>query len=354
MNTLPTDNAPTDETWMQLALEEAYKGFGTTSPNPPVGAVIVRNGELLGKGHHVKAGQPHAEREALADVRRQGRGEELKGATIYVTLEPCSSYGRTPPCTEGIIEAGIARVVYGAVDPDERHRGRADAVLSAAGVSTQSGVCKAACELLLRSWAYSVQRKRPWVTAKVATTLDGRMKRRATRWLSNEQSICHAHELRLRSDAVLVGGNTVRTDNPALTIRTPLTQEIPAAKEQPWRIVLTQDKKTLPADAALFTDVYAARTLVFENVADLETLLETLYRDYGIVNLMLECGGRLLRRFLEAGLVNAWVQEIAPVLSGGTEEVLPGDYLPQEQQLTIESITPVAGNVILKGVFSRA
>lgn len=341
----------TDAHYMQLALEQAQLGVGTTSPNPPVGAVIVKNGAILGQGYHERAGELHAERRALADACARGNEGELKGAAIYVTLEPCSTYGKTPPCTEGILEAGITRVVYGAVDPDERHRGRADALLRAAGVEVLAGVEKAACELLLRPWAYAVRHKRPWVLAKVATTLDGRLTRRDTRWLSTPETLRYAHEYRLRSDAILVGGNTLRTDNPLLTIRTPLS-EVPACKKQPWRIVMTRDKSTLPADAHLFTDEHAARTLVAENVSDLPAYLEMLYRDYGIVQLMLECGGTLLRRFLEEGLVNEWAQEIVPVLAGGDAALVPGDFLPVERSLQVEWQSTQQGHVLLRGIIA--
>lgn len=336
---------------MQLALEQARRGVGTTSPNPPVGAVIVKDGLILGQGYHERAGEWHAERRAIADARAQGNDEALRGATIYVTLEPCSTQGRTPACTDAILEAGITRVVYGAVDPDERHRGRADALLRAAGVDVRPGVEKAACELLLRPWAYAVTHRRPWVLAKVATTLDGRLTRRGERWLSTPETLRYAHEYRLRSDAVLTGGHTVRTDNPSLTVRTPLSP-VPPCKRQPWRIVMTRDAHALPADAALLTDEYADRTLIAENVHDLPAYLHTLYRDYGVVQLMLECGGVLLRRFAEEGLINEWAQEICPYLSGGPDAVLPGDFLPSEKELCVEWSQTIGGHVLLRGILA--
>ncbi len=339
----------TDRRWMQRALELAARGLGTTSPNPPVGAVIVQGEELIGEGFHERAGEPHAERRALADAHARGKGERLRGATIYITLEPCSSYGRTPPCTEAILEAGIARVVYGAVDPDLRHRGRADALLRAAGVQVEQGLCEEACMKLLRPWLYALEHGRPWVVAKIATTLDGRICRRQERWLSGEESLRYAHQMRLESDAILVGGGTLRADDPALTIRHPLAA-IPAVKQLPWRIVLTRDRSGLPQDCKLFTDEHAARTLVYERVHDLrQQLLEPLCRERGVVSLMLECGGTLLRRFVEEGLVNEWVQIITPTLGGGGQLAIPGDYLARERHWQQEAVMPCGRDIVLRG-----
>ncbi len=338
-----------DVLWMHRALELARRGLGTTSPNPPVGAVIVRDGHLLGEGYHARAGEPHAERQALADVWKRGREGELKGATLYVTLEPCSSYGRTPPCTEAILGAGIGEVVYGAVDPDERHRGRADALLQQAGVRVRSGICAADCEQLLRPWMFSVREKRPWVVAKIASTLDGRIVRQKERWLTGREARQYVHQLRLESDAILVGGQTVRSDNPALTIREPLTP-LPSKKEQPWRIVLTRNRASLPESCRLFCDEWAHRTLVYERVKHLEEWLRGLYEEYGIVQLMLECGGRLLRSFLEEGLVQEWVQFIAPLLEGGEQLLLPGDFLSRELALEGEKLNCLGKDVLVRGI----
>lgn len=340
-----------DAGWMRRALGCARRGLGTTSPNPPVGAVIVRDGCVLGEGWHERAGELHAERRALADARARGNGDALRGASIYVTLEPCSSYGRTPPCTEAILEAGLARVVYGAVDPDERHRGRADALLSAAGLEVCPGVLREDCEALLRPWMHAVRTGRPWVVAKVATTLDGRLTRRRTHWISGPEALREGHELRLHSDAILVGGQTVRSDDPALTIRTPISP-VPSIKQQPWRVVLTRDRACLPASARLFTDAWADRTLVFERVADLEQMLRELYSERGVVQLMLECGGRLLRSFLEARLVDAWMQVVAPVLSGGDDEVIPGAFLPAEARLELTRREPCGRDWLLEGLLN--
>lgn len=345
----PLQEQTSDAAWMQRAVELGYRGLGTTSPNPPVGAIIVKAGHILGEGYHERAGEPHAERRALADAVARGNAAELQGATLYVTLEPCSSYGRTPPCTEAILEARLGRVVYGAQDPDQRHQGRAEALLRNAGVEVVTGVSQEACEELLRPWAYAVTHKRPWVLAKVACTLDGSMARSHTRWISSPEALQHAHELRLRSDAILVGGETVRQDNPSLTIRHPLSP-IPAKKLQPWRIVLTRDRAKLPAGAALFTDNHADRTLVFEHITHWFQWLEELYTQRGIVTLMLECGGSLLRSWLEAQLINEWVQDVAPILSGQGQPLIPGAYLPSEAHLDMTKCYHCGVDWILRGM----
>lgn len=354
-------NRELDEHFMRYALKLAAQGIGTTSPNPPVGAVIVsQSGRgqdsiepiILGEGFHEKAGQPHAERNALADARARGNESLLRGATIYVTLEPCSSYGRTPPCTEGIIEAGISRVVFGSTDPDKRHRGRAVRLLEEAGLQVTGGVLKDACDRFLRSWMHAVEQGRPWVLAKTATTMDGRLTRRAERWLSGRESLAFVHGLRVWSDAILVGGHTVRQDKPSLTIRTP-DVPIPAAKDQPRRIVLTHDCSRLPTDVPLFCDAHADRTMVLENVADIKEMLQGLYREHGIVNLMLECGGHLLRRFLEEGLVDEWVQVIVPFIGGGEDMLIPGDFLPQERHFLCEQHYSLGRDIVLRGLIEH-
>ncbi len=338
-----------DSLWMTRALELAHKGLGTTSPNPPVGAVVVKDGALLGEGWHERAGELHAERRALNHACLRGHADHLRGATMYVTLEPCSSYGRTPPCTEAIIEAGIARVVYGSVDPDERHRGRADAILRAAGIEVRSECCGTSCDLFLRPWVWSVQHGLPWVKAKIACTMDGRMTRAGLKWLSCSESVRFAHQMRLESDAILVGGNTLRTDNPALTIRHPY-REIPSIKQQPWRVVMTRDSSTLPEEAKVFTDKDRERTLIREDVGNLRAMLHALYKEHGVVNLMLECGGKLLRTFLEEGLVNEWVQIVTPQISGGPDLVVPGYFMPQERFFEQEELIPSGKDIIVRGI----
>ena len=239
----------TDEEWMKLALEEARKGVGKTAPNPPVGAVIVRDGEVLGKGWHRAAGQPHAEREALADAGNL----DLRDATIYVTLEPCSTHGRTPPCTDGIIAAGISRVVYACVDRNPDHAGRADALLRAAGIEVVSGVLAEEAGKILRPFFKVRETGLPWVIWKSAMSLDGRITRPPGegQWLTGAEARTDVQQLRATVDTMLTSGETVRRDNPALTIRVP---ELLAGRSQPWRVVFSDRPESLDHDAAVFSD----------------------------------------------------------------------------------------------------
>lgn len=344
--------AERDTEWMLRAVELSRNGVGTTSPNPPVGAVIVQDGCIIGEGWHEVAGEAHAERRAIADAIARGNERLLPGSTIYVTLEPCSSHGKTPPCTDAIIERGIKRVVYGVVDPDERHRGQADVILRAASIEVQGGVGEEACREVLRPWLFATEHGRPWVVAKVACTLDARMVRQTERWISDSEALRHSHQLRAASDAILVGGETVRRDNPALTIRTPLVGPS-ERKQQPLRVVMTRHRESLPADATLFTDEYKERTMVLEDVEDFACMLQQLYREHGVVTLMLECGGKLLREFLERGLVDEWMQDIAPILSGGEAALVPGGFLVPEAHLEQVSYTPVGRDMIVRGLVSR-
>jgi len=241
----------TDEEWMALALAEARKGVGRTAPNPPVGAVVVKDGLILGCGWHRKAGMPHAEVEAIAAAEAAHGAGCLLGATAYVTLEPCSSVGKTPACTGGLIAAGISRVVYACEDPNPAHAGKANAVLGEAGIEVRTGVLRAECEEILRPFSKVQRTGLPWVIWKCAMSLDGKITRPEGegQWLSGEESRADVQRLRGEVDAILTSGETVRRDRPALTIRVP---EFLEGRSQPWRIVVTDRPETMPGDSALF------------------------------------------------------------------------------------------------------
>ena len=308
-----------DKQWMELAIAEARKGIGLTAPNPAVGAVIVKDNKLLGSGWHRKAGKPHAEREAIADVIKKHGTKALIESTIYVTLEPCSTRGKTPACTDRILDAGISRVVYGITDPNPDHAGKADNILADAGVEIAkiSGSTAIDCSKLIRGFAKVQQTGLPWVILKSAMSLDGRITRPPGegQWLTSPESRKVVQRLRFESDAVLTGGQTLRMDNPALTIRDTSLPE----KPQPWRMIVTRGQKSeLPKDAQVFTDAHAERTLVQEN-GDLEKSLRQLVAQ-GCQTVLVEAGGNLMGAFLDAGLADEMAIFIAPMITGGPDQ----------------------------------
>ena len=336
-----------DEQWMLLALDEARKGIGRTAPNPPVGAVIVKDEILLGKGWHRAAGKPHAEREALADAA----GHDLRGTTIYITLEPCSTLGRTPPCTEGLIEAGISRVVYACVDRNPAHAGRADALLAAAGIEVISGICREEAEKLLRPFFKVRETGLPWVIWKSAMSLDGRINRPPGegQWLTGELARADVQKLRSTVDAILTSGETVRRDKPALTIRVP---ELLEGRTQPWRVIFTDHPDSLPADAPLLMDDWNDRTLIRPR-GNLEQTLRDLAREQGVLTVMVEAGGIFPAALFEAGLVDEVVIYYAPILCGGPSPGLGGVGLAESLRLEKLEFSRLGNDIRLRGIISN-
>jgi len=321
-----------DAYWMKLALAEARKGVGRTAPNPPVGAVVVKNGELIGRGWHRAAGQPHAEREALADALRSTGAEAVRGSTVYVTLEPCSTQGRTPPCTAGLIEAGVARVVYAATDRNPAHVGRADAILEAAGIGVRSGILADAAGTLLRPFFKVQETGLPWVIWKTAMSLDGRLTRPPGEgsWLSSPASRADVQVLRSEVDAILTSGETVRRDRPLLTLRDP---DLLMGRSQPWRVIASDRPNSLPSDLQLFTDGWRDRTLIRPR-GDLPALLRGLAAEQGVLSVLVEAGGVFSAALFTAGCVDEIVIYLAPLLCGGDIPALAGLGLP-------DTLTPV-------------
>lgn len=297
---------------MRAALRQASLGVGFTSPNPAVGAVIVRGGLIVARGHHRRAGLPHAEIEAL---RALASPDLARGATMYVTLEPCSTQGRTPPCVEAILAAGLRRVVVGAVDPNPRHRGGGLDLLRQRGVEVLSGVLEKEAEALNPGFNKWIATGLPWVIAKAGLSLDGRIARPPSegQWLTSEVSRRDAQQLRLRADAILIGANTLRTDNPRLTVR-----GIPRAEEkvQPWRVVLTRGQRALPQSSHLFTDAARDRTLVFAGQS-LRTVLRKLARERGVSTVLIEGGMRVLGEAFDRRLVDEVCFYMAPLICAG-------------------------------------
>lgn len=265
-----------DSTYMQQAILLAKQGLGRTAPNPPVGAVVVKDGRLVGEGFHPKAGMPHAEVYALRQA-----GDDARGATLYVTLEPCSHHGRTPPCTEAIIDAGIARVVAGTLDPNPIVAGRGIERLRTSGIEVDVGIERQACEDLITWYAFWMRAKRPFVIAKAAMTLDGKIATLSgdSKWISSEESREAVHELRNRVDGILVGIGTVLKDNPQLTCRT-------AGGRDPLRIILDKD-----FEVGLCARVLGENCIVF-TAAEPESRPEITRTGTRVVNMPLDKAGR--------------------------------------------------------------
>jgi diaminohydroxyphosphoribosylaminopyrimidine deaminase / 5-amino-6-(5-phosphoribosylamino)uracil reductase len=304
---MPSDKI--DTRFMSRALELAQLGSGLTLPNPRVGAVLVRGGKIIGEGFHLRAGTPHAEVHAVADAKK--RGHTVAGATLYVTLEPCSTQGRTPPCTGLILREKIARVVFAATDPNPTHAGAAARLLKKAGVDVSHGLLADGATALNRDFNWWIVHRTPWVVAKIALSLDGRIVTPTgdDRWLTSPAARIAAHELRWDSDAILVGAETARLDNPQLTVRLPGRN----GKVQPWRIVVTRWGK-LPKTLHLFTDEHRDRTLVFKN-QPLKEIVRVLGA-WSISHLLIEGGGQILTEAFRQKLVNEVAFFIAPSVMG--------------------------------------
>ncbi|MFL5303123.1 MAG: bifunctional diaminohydroxyphosphoribosylaminopyrimidine deaminase/5-amino-6-(5-phosphoribosylamino)uracil reductase RibD [Anaeromyxobacteraceae bacterium] len=324
-----------NEAFMRLALGEAEKGLGRTSPNPAVGAVVVRDGRVVGRGHHARAGGPHAEVVALRDA-----GARASGADLYTTLEPCNHWGKTPPCSLAILEAGVRRVFVGSRDPNPVVNGRGLARLRRGGVEVVTDVLREASDALNAVWFRYVRSGRPYVTLKAAVTLDGKIATRTgdSRWVTGPAAREAVHRLRDRADAVLVGAGTARADDPLLTTRLP-----GGAGRDAVRVVL-DSRLALPRTLHLFRPRSPAPTLVATTVkrppslgagvealrcaarggrVDLDDLLAKLAAR-GLAHVLVEGGAEVHASFLAAGLVDRVVLFLAPKLLGGGKDWLAG------------------------------
>jgi diaminohydroxyphosphoribosylaminopyrimidine deaminase/5-amino-6-(5-phosphoribosylamino)uracil reductase len=324
---LPTD----DEEWMQRALSLARRGEGRTRPNPPVGAVVVKSGRIVGEGYHHRAGMAHAEVEALKGLSRR----VSQGATMFVTLEPCCTHGKTPPCTGRILDAGISRVVVGVRDPNPRHCGRGLRKLRSAGVDVDVGVCRAEAKALLAPFAKWVTTALPYVTLKMGMTLDGRIadSKGVSRWITGPAARREVRRLRQRSDAILVGSETAVVDDPSLR-----WSENPA--RNPLRIIIDSKGAVSPL-SKVFTDGHASNTIVASTSrcpasrsaayrasgaevlrcgrgkrVDLRRLLHEL-GERGVLHVLCEGGGVLAEELVRLGVVDRFEFFVAPKFLGG-------------------------------------
>lgn len=317
-----------DYHYMSHALKLAEKGLYSTDPNPRVGCVVVKEGMVVGQGWHVKAGLPHAEILALRDA-----GEAARGASVYVNLEPCCHQGRTPPCTGFLIDAGVKRVVAAMEDPNPQVAGGGVQNLRSVGIDVDVGVLRQAAEKLNRGFVQRIKKGRPWVTVKVAASMDGRTATSSgeSKWISNEQSRKDVHHWRARSSVVLTGSGTVLADNPALTVRHIETER------QPLRVIVDSNFSTPPdakvvsgpgrvlvatarADHVYPEDIDLERVEVVyvpnaDNTVDLVALMDHLSQRE-INEVFVEAGPTLSSAMIRAGLVDEVLVYLAPSLLG--------------------------------------
>jgi diaminohydroxyphosphoribosylaminopyrimidine deaminase / 5-amino-6-(5-phosphoribosylamino)uracil reductase len=362
-----------DTAYMWRALTLAERAAGLTSPNPVVGAVVVVGDTIVGEGFHRAAGQPHAEVEALANA-----GERARGATLYVTLEPCTHQGRTPPCAPAVIAAGIERVVIATKDPNPRINGRGIEALRQAGLTVDTGLLATEAHAQNRAFFTWARWARPHVTLKAAMTLDGKIAdiHGQSRWITGETARAEAHRLRSRSDAIVVGIGTAIQDDPALTVR--LADPWP---REPFRVIIDSEAR-LPVTARVIQAGTPARAIIAVGLAEptprtraLEEAGATVVRcpapggrvdvarllawlgEREVTAVLLEGGGEVNAAFLEAGLVDRVAVFIAPVLLGGraAAALVAGAGRPLKEALRVRGMTvrPVGEDFLLEGDIDR-
>lgn len=337
-----------DEKYMQRALDLARQGEGHVNPNPMVGAVVVKDGKIIGEGYHQKYGELHAERNAFRNCR-----ESPEGADLYVTLEPCCHYGKTPPCTEAIIENGIKRVIVGSPDCNPLVAGKGIAILRKAGIEVTEGILQQECDEVNKVFFHFMKTGKPYVMMKYAMTMDGKIATHtgASKWITGETARKKVHEDRGRFMAIMAGVGTVLADNPLLTCRT-------EGKKSPIRIIcdthlrtppnaeIVKTAKKVPTIFAVAEGIETEKKRLFiengceiwelpekEDVVDLHALMQRL-GERKIDSVLLEGGGTLNFTALKSGIVNAVQAYIAPKIFGGTEAKTPvegmGVCLPEE------------------------
>jgi diaminohydroxyphosphoribosylaminopyrimidine deaminase/5-amino-6-(5-phosphoribosylamino)uracil reductase len=318
-----------DQQWMKRALRLAEKGRGRTSPNPMVGAILVKDGKVVGEGYHAKTGEAHAEIIALQQAR-----EETRGAILYLNLEPCTHYGKTPPCAPQVIEAGVKRVVIGMEDPNPLVKGKGIEILRKAGLDVAVGILEKECRRVNEAFCKYILKKEPFVILKVAATLDGKMATRNgdSKWISGEASRRFVHKLRDQVDGVMVGIGTVLKDDPLLTARI-------RGGRDPYRIVLDSRLKvpeeakvigTSPSKAIIATTELAPKdkiekfekrgvqVLVLDSKEGRVNLKSCLSKlgEIGMVNLLVEGGSQVNGSFLDEGLIDKLLLFLSPRLIG--------------------------------------
>ncbi len=355
-----------DETYMKLALKCAEKGCGWVNPNPMVGAVIVKDGHVVGTGYHQRYGGLHAERNALASCT-----EPPQGATLYVTLEPCCHYGKTPPCTEAILESGIRRVVIGSADPNPMVAGKGIQILRQHGIEVMVGVLREACTVLNEAFFHFIQTRTPYVVMKYAMTMDGKIATRSGRskWITGEAARRRVQEDRHRYSGIMVGVGTILTDDPLLTcrlpdskspirivcdsrLRTPLEAQIVQTAGQVPTILATCSPDEALARPYLKAGCEVLMLPLRDDHVDLRELVAALGKKE-IDSILLEGGGTLNWSALQSGVVNKVQAYVAPKLFGGTGMKTPVEGIGMESpeqafRLAPPKVTRLGEDILLE------
>lgn len=348
-----------DHLHMARALQLAARGLFTTSPNPRVGCVIVSDGHVVGEGWHARAGSPHAEINALTAA-----GEAARGATVYVTLEPCSHHGRTPPCAEALINAGVTRVVAAMSDPNPLIAGGGIAMLTLAGITAEVGLMESEARALNPGFISRMTRQRPWLRLKTAATLDGKtaLANGASQWITGEAARADVQRLRARACAILTGSGTVLADNPRMTVR-----DVDIGR-QPLRVVVDSGLRT-PVDAAILPALIVCHHADFDRRSALEqagaevvelpgtdgrvdlVALLTLLAQRGVNELHVEAGAALNGALLTARLVDEWVAYVAPMAVGDNARGLFGQpaltSLDAATRFSLRDVRQIGGDLRL-------
>lgn len=322
-----------DNYFMSLAIEEAKKGLFTTRPNPAVGCIIVKNNLIVGSGFHPKAGEPHAEVFALKDAQNQAQE-----ATAYVTLEPCSHTGRTPPCAQALINSGVSRVVIAGLDPNPKVAGRGATMLLDAGIEVTIGVATEQAEQLNLGFLKAMRSQMPYVRLKIATSLDGRtaMASGESKWITGPAAREDVQRLRAQSGAIITGSQTIIDDNPSLNVRsTQLGVDIDAIP-QPKIVVLDRRQRLTNSS---YKVLQQAQTLLTQET-NLKQLLQDLVTEYQIQDVLIESGATLAGSFIQAGLVDELIVYQAPCVIGhDAQPMLKVDIDSLSQQKRFERIS---------------
>jgi diaminohydroxyphosphoribosylaminopyrimidine deaminase/5-amino-6-(5-phosphoribosylamino)uracil reductase len=361
------------EHWMAKAIQLAQKGLYTTHPNPRVGCVLVKDEQIIGQGFHLKAGEGHAEVNALADAK-----QDVTGATAYVTLEPCSHHGKTPPCADALIKAGVARVVYGMQDPNPEVSGRGLGKIKKAGIDVIGPVLEADCEALNPGFVKRMREGLPFIRVKLAMSLDGRtaMESGESQWITGPEARLDVQRLRAQSDAIVTGIGSVLMDNPNMTVRIDSENHEAAAKtvRQPLRVIMDTALSILPEAKILYPSNQACVFCVEDDLEiehlealkkkgvtvrfsprgedgrlDLLDAMEQL-ADAGINEVLLETGSELAGGFLQAGLVDEIVVYMAPKLLGSSARPLfqlPLETIDEAVELELKSVSQIGQDLRL-------